>query len=168
MQNVSETGLFISSSRLPPLGATLTIHVETRSGSCRLRGQVVRHAIVPMELRSVKTQGFAVRFVGARSGLQELLEGEPHGPTMKWATRLDYLTTAHAELERGGLTFPLSSAVAVNQMMELTLECGWRDHPLVVRGRVVHCRAEGPGFVGIMLLEHPEVALAWLDERQAA
>jgi len=165
-QNVSETGLFITTSRLPALGLTLAIRLRANGSTCHVRGQVVRHVLVPMELRSVKPQGFGVRFLGDPPDLREVLEApaaEAANPTMRWLTRADYLRSAQAELERGGLTFTTRTAVPLNETLEVALEGGWRSGSLMVRGRVVHCRPDGQGFVAIILVERPAVALAWLD-----
>ncbi len=172
-QNVSETGLFITTARLPAIGSTLTVQIETSGGSCRLHGQVVRHVMVPMELRSMKPQGFGLRLfndrAAVRSMLEDPIEPEPAGPpVVRFATRAAYELTRDTELKRGGLTFTTGAPVAVNEMLEVSLEVPWRSEALLVRGRVVHCRPDGQTFVAIILLEKPAVALAWLDATPSA
>ena len=113
-------------------------------------------------------QGFGVRFMDDRSHVRSVLEEPaepppPAIPVVRFVTRAAYALTRETELKRGGLTFTTASAVAVNEMLDVMLESSWRSGSLVARGRVVHCRPEGQGFVAIILLEEPAVALAWLD-----
>ena len=172
-QNVSETGLFITTARLPAIGAALTVQIETTSGSCLLHGQVVRHVMVPMELRSMKPQGFGLRLFNDRAAVRNVLEdpseAKPGGaPVVRFSTRAAYETARETELKRGGLTFTTGTPVAVNEMIDVTLEVPWRSGAFVVRGRVVHCRPDGQVFVAIILLEKPTIALAWLDATPSA
>jgi hypothetical protein len=173
VQNVSETGLFIMASRLPDIGTTLKIQLDMGSEACRLSGQVVRHVKVPIELRSLKPQGFGLRFINDASAVRGVLEEPPSptvaaSPVVRFQTRADYEKARETELKRGGLTFVSATSLSLNEAVDVRLEGAWRSGFLGVRGRVVHCRPDGQGFVAILMLEEPAAALAWLDAPPAA
>jgi hypothetical protein len=178
-QDISETGLFITASQLPRLGTRLVLKLETALASTpEMVGEVVRHVVVPPELRSVKRHGFGVRLVGDRAPMKQLLDVEkrsrgsaprataPAAPVhgREFATEADYLRARAEELVRGALSFQTKTPAALNTAVEVTVSFGWNRHQQPVRGRCVHVRAgEGGAHVVIVMLDDGPATVAALD-----
>jgi hypothetical protein len=176
-QDISETGLFITASQLPPLRTRLVVKLETASAaSLEMLGEVVRHVVVPPELRSVKRHGFGVRLVGDRAPMKQLIDKDqrsrgtapvaivPAGHRKTFTSEADYLRARAEELVRGALSFQTSQPVGLNTAVEVTVALGWTQQQQPVRGRCVHVRAgEGGAHVVIVMLEDAPGVLASLD-----
>jgi hypothetical protein len=181
-QDISETGLFITASQLPAVGTQLVVKLETSSlASPVMACQVVRHVVVPPELRSVKRHGFGVRLLGDCAAMRELIRREqrargqgpmsgpvaavaaPVGHHVRFASQAEYVKARAEELSRGGLSFCTTEKVALNTMLEVTVTLGWTQRHHVVRGRCVHVR-DGEGAAHVMvLLDDAAATLAALD-----
>jgi hypothetical protein len=176
-QDISETGLFITASQLPALGTKLVVKLETASlASPVMACQVVRHVVVPPELRSVKRHGFGVRLLGDGAAMRELIHREqrargqgpvtvvkPVGHQLRCASQTEYQKVRAEELSRGGLSFRATEQVVLNTMVEVTVMLAWNQRHHVVRGRCVHVR-EGEGTTHVMVvLDDAAAALVALD-----
>jgi len=65
-QDVSPTGIFVRSERIPKIGAVLTMQLLLPgSERLRLRGTVVRSHRLPQNLRAVLPSGFGLRLTEA-------------------------------------------------------------------------------------------------------
>lgn len=176
-QDISATGLFITASQLPKLGTRLVVKLETTSAaSPEMVGEVVRHVVVPPELRLVKRHGFGVRLVGDGAAMRQLIDREqrargtsvvpevPAGHRRTFATAAEYVKARSEELARGALSFSTSRPVSLNTAVEVTVSFGWSRAEHVVRGRCVHVRAgDGGGHVVIVMVEEAARTLESMD-----
>ncbi|MDX2010276.1 MAG: PilZ domain-containing protein [Myxococcaceae bacterium] len=180
-QDISATGLFITASQLPKLGTRLVVKLETASAaSTEMHGEVVRHVVVPPELRSVKRHGFGVRLVGDCAAMKQLIDRDqrsrgnvmgplvapetPPGHRRAFSTEAEFLKARAEELMRGALSFSTSRAVALNTAVEVTVSFGWTRAEQVVRGRCVHVRAgEGGAHAVILMVDEPQQTLEAMD-----
>jgi hypothetical protein len=72
--DVSASGIFVRSARLPDPGTNLTLSVHLPGGSrLTVRCKVVRTHRVPGRLSTVKPSGFAVRIIDAPEDYYQLL-----------------------------------------------------------------------------------------------
>ena len=148
----------------------------TTAASPEMVAEVVRHVVVPPELRSVKRHGFGVRLVGDGAAMRQLIDGEarargrsvvqdvPAGHRRTFATAPEYLKARNEELVRGALSFSTSRPVSLNTAVEVTVSFGWSRAEHVVRGRCVHVRAgEGGAHAVILMVDDPQKTLEALD-----
>ncbi|MCA3014733.1 MAG: PilZ domain-containing protein [Myxococcaceae bacterium] len=168
-QNLSETGMFITSAQLPRLGTRLAVKVETsETKEAVVACEVVRQVHVPLELRAVERPGFGVRLLGDAAPLKALLDQERRAPgapahRLTLATREAFVTVRESELSRGGLSFHASTAVALNATLDVLVVLGWCGRHQAVSGRTVHVRPLEQGFHVILVLDDAAKALEALD-----
>ena len=166
-QDISETGLFITTTLLPKVGTRLMVQLESPTKkSSIVMGEVVRHVVVPPELRSVMRHGFGVRLISDRTVVRSLMEAErpaPTGPSLTFIAAAEYLRVKTEELSKGCLSFTSPTAVAINDEVEVVIGCAWRHGALTVRGRTVLARDIAGVYNAVMVLNEPAKALASLD-----
>lgn len=166
-QDISETGLFITTTLLPKVGTRLMVQLESPTKkSSIVTGEVVRHVVVPPELRSVMRHGFGVRLIGDRALVRSLLEAEkpaPTGPSVTFTAPMEYQRVKSEELSKGCLSFTSPKAVAINDEVEVVIACAWRQGVLNLRGRTVLARDLAGVCHAVMVLNDPAKARAALD-----
>lgn len=159
-QDVSETGVFITATHLPPIGTPIVLQFEPAASSL-VSAVVVRHSVVPAELRSVRRHGFGVRTTADRSVMREVLEltrAEVRPPATPaeiqvvvpdpeaWERRLTH------ELRHGGLSFHTRTRVRFDEIVPVRVTLGWCGASETLPLRVVHVRAVEEGWVVMGLL----------------
>lgn len=166
-QDISETGLFITTTLLPKVGTRLMVQLETPTKkSSIVMGEVVRHVVVPPELRSVMRHGFGVRLLSDRAQVRSLMEADkpaPTGPSVTFTVPAEYQRVKTEELSKGCLSFVSPKAVAINDEVEVLIACAWRQGSLTLRGRTVLARDLAGVCHAVMVLNEPAKALASLD-----
>lgn len=166
-QDISETGLFITTTLLPKVGTRLMVQLESPTKkSSVVMGEVVRHVVVPPELRSVMRHGFGLRLISDRALVRSLLEAEkpaPTGPFVSFTAKAEYQRAKGEELSKGCLSFTSPKAVAINDEVEVSVTCGWRQGVLTLRGRTVLARDIGGVCQAVMVLNDPARAIASLE-----
>jgi hypothetical protein len=172
-QDVSETGAFITTNQLPRLGMKLVVELESSTRVSRFVGEVVRHVIVPPELRSIRRHGFGLRFVSGRAEVKELLDATAARtsqplvpstePTLTFASPDEYQRLRAQQLVHGALSVLLPSPVQVNQSLELTVRCAWRDATAKVKGRVVLVQSVDGKHQVTLLVDDKAALLQQLD-----
>lgn len=168
-QNLSQTGLFVTTARLPKLGAQLSVRLDIAPVPVEVHGQVVRHVVVPAELRSLKGQGFGLKFTRAPTSLAALLAppvARPAGPCVELPTPADFERRAASELVHGGVTIE-SPAPRLNEELEVAFVFGWLGAVVTARGRVVHCRPTENRYL-LMVVFHDKAATLQALHRAAS
>lgn len=160
-QDVSETGAFITATHLPPIGTPIVLEFEPAAGAL-ISATVVRHSVVPAELRSVRRHGFGVRTTTERSVMREVLEltrAEVRPATLPteplvvvpdenaWEHRLTH------EVRHGGLSFHTRTRVRFDEIVPVRVSLAWRGVTETIPLRVVHVRAVDDGWVVMGLLQ---------------
>lgn len=165
-QDISETGLFITTTLLPKVGTRLMVQLESPTKKSSVVGEVVRHVIVPPELRSVMRHGFGLRLISDRAIVRSLMEAEkpaPTGPSVTFTAPAEYLRVKAEELAKGCLSFSSPKAVAINDEVEIVVTCAWRQGALTVRGRTVLARDVAGVCHAVLVLNEPAKALTALE-----
>ncbi|MBL8936709.1 MAG: PilZ domain-containing protein [Archangium sp.] len=166
-QDISETGLFITTTLLPKVGTRLMVQLESPTKkSSIVMGEVVRHVIVPPELRSVMRHGFGVKLISDRALVRSLMEAEkpvPAGPSITFHTPAEYQRVKAEELSKGCLSFTSPKAVAINDEVEVAISCAWRQGVLTLRGRTVLARDVAGACHAVLVLNDPAKATSALE-----
>lgn len=166
-QDISETGLFITTTLLPKVGTRLMVQLESPTKkSSVVMGEVVRHVIVPPELRSVMRHGFGLRLISDRAIVRSLMEAEkpaPTGPSVTFTAPAEYQRVKTEELSKGCLSFSSPKAIAINDEVEVVITCAWRQGSLTLRGRTVLARDVAGVCHAVLVLNEPAKALTSLD-----
>lgn len=179
-QDISETGLFITASRFPALGSRLRVQFELpQQDAVTVSAEVVRHAIVPPELRSVQRHGFGMRISGDRGSMRSVLEATWSGarppavppqpvvpaahPVTRWQTREEWNRVRDEQLRHGGLTFRSQRELKFDETVQVPVAWPYAGTIGAVAVRVVHCHREGDAFMTMGLLVDP----ASLDQLDA-
>lgn len=163
----SATGLFVTSSHVPRPGTRLHLQVALPDEHPRfIEGVVSRLVLVPPELRSIKHQGFGVRYLQGGELLSELVPSSTRAATEDDPFTLvftDHAAWEHAlqtELKRGGVFRWSPRPIAPNSTVTVTLDLRFIDRRLSFVARVVHATSGEDGRHG--------VALMFVDARGAA
>lgn len=163
-QDISETGVFVTASKLPSLGAELVLRFD--SNDTTVHANVVRHSIVPAELRSVQRHGFGLCVTGNRPAMRALLEATwagfrpaagpavapPPDALAEWTSLEAWHRARTTELAQGGLSFRSVKALKFEEVVTVPVRFAFNGATSSVRVRVVHCRQEGATYVAVGLL----------------
>jgi hypothetical protein len=170
--DLSETGLFITAAQLPRLGAKVSVRIEGPN-PLETSGEVVRHSIVPPELRTVMRHGFGVKVAAPREVMREFIASTSPSvrssasavqrPLVYWASRSEYERARSEELVRGGLSFISARSIPLNEELEISLACAWKSGDVVVKVRTVFTQpVNGTMRVMVTLLD-PADSLSRID-----
>ncbi|MBI3183593.1 MAG: PilZ domain-containing protein [Myxococcales bacterium] len=134
--DVSPGGAFISTPHLVPLDAR--VHVQLFLNPARsiyFEGQVCRHKVVPVTLRSVERGGFAVRFLSPAEALSEAT-----GPRLELHFQsAEELRAAHQrELRMGGAFIPTQQPPPRDTELQLDLYLDFAGQAFEVDATVVY------------------------------
>jgi PilZ domain-containing protein len=163
--DISAGGLFVTATKLLPVGARIHMRITTHSGMVfYAEGRIVRHKLVHMALRSTDPQGLGVRFVDPHEIVAELIPSakktaEPF--TVACPTTAALETILVSQLGRGVVIVPTGDPppeAAQELDFHVALEFLPDAPRLTGRGRVVQ----------VLNPDNPETRGAVLEVERAA
>lgn len=159
-RDVSMNGAFACASVLPPLGQRLRLVFLDGEVSRELDCEVVRHVLVPAELRAVARHGFGLRFLsGAMPQLvEEAAKADAAEPAFfhrRFAAAEQLQLAYDAELKHGGVVVTSNHALALHESIEVTLIFDWLRRSEQLKVSVVQCIPDGNRFKVMGVLSDP-------------
>lgn len=175
--DVSATGLFVTSSHVPRPGTRLHLEVFLPGEHpLFVEGVVSRLVLVPPELRSIRQQGFGVRYLQGGELLHELVpritkaanDDDPF--TLVFTDREAWQHMLHSELKRGGVFLWSPKPVAPASSVTVTFDLRFIERRLSFIARVVHATngEDGRHGVALMFVDAGGAAMALLQTLSAA
>jgi len=155
--DISAGGIFLTASKLPPLGSRIHLRVSSTALTFYGEGQVVRHKFVLPTLRSMDPQGIGVRFLT----LHELVEryvGPPSKPlpplSVACATPAAMNELILEQLARGVVIVPMGEPPAgADATIDFHIVLQFLPAPRTIsaRGRVIQILDRGAPEVRAVL-----------------
>jgi Tfp pilus assembly protein PilZ len=152
--DISITGLFVQTQKVPDLGARLHVELTTQDGKLLYsEGVVMRQAHVPPELRQVVKGGFGMRYLTGSELMSELVPQlqDAARVTIEYASAADFKAAYENELKRGGLFVWTPTPHTVNNILTVEIVLEFAQRRLAFDARVVHVMNE-PTRHGIALM----------------
>jgi hypothetical protein len=153
--DVSPTGLFIIASPLPPLDTRLHLQLFVEPERyVFFEGEVRRHRVVPIELRSIERGGFGVRLLTPREVLNETLGQQLHVHRFElvYPTRALFQQAYERELRMGAVFVATSKQLPRDTPVVLNLVMEFARRVLELEALVVQAFPPGSGpLVGLAL-----------------
>lgn len=186
--NVSNTGMFVASSTVFPIGQRLRLEIASGERSFVAEGVVARAIRSSQVLQRLVASGMGIRFLGVRELLEELLPqiatqeaAAPAGPVapaaagafeVRFTTAAQFLEAFRRDIATGGLFVPTFRPAPLDTLVTIRLvviEGG--QPPVEVRARVVQSfepRGDGDATANLLAgmgveLSEPAAALPHLE-----
>jgi hypothetical protein len=154
--DVSPTGLFIIASALSPLDARLHIQLFVEPERyVFFEGEVRRHKVVPIELRSIERGGFGVRLLTPREVLNETMGQQLQVPRFElvYPTRALFQQAYERELRMGAVFVATSKPLPRDTPVVLNLVVEFARRVLELEALVAQVFPPGSGpLVGMALV----------------
>jgi PilZ domain len=154
--DISPTGLFIIASSTPPLDTRLHLQLFVEPERyVFFEGEVRRHKIVPIELRSIERSGFGVRLLSPREVLNEALGQQLRTPRFElvYPTRALFQQAYERELRMGAVFVSTSKQLPRDTPVVLNFVLEFAGRVLELEALVAQAFPPGSGpMVGLALV----------------
>jgi hypothetical protein len=154
--DVSPTGLFVVSASLPALDTRLHLQLfVTPERYVFFEGEVRRHKLVPIELRTIERSGFGVRLLTPREVLNETLGQQLQIPRFElvYPTRALFQQAYERELRMGAVFVSTSKPLPRDTVVALDLIMEFAGRIVELEATVAQVFPPGSGpMVGMALL----------------
>lgn len=162
-QDVSATGMFVVSAKLPELGRRVHLQVQvTPSQQVHFEGMVQRHRQSPRALQAYAKNGFGVRFLELEELVGDILPKLSEAPLeVTVATADEARGLVSSQLRHGGLFVPAPAVKAErDEALTVVLKLSFADAEVVLDGRVMQLM---PGAGVALQLERAAEAVAAVE-----
>ena len=162
-QDVSATGMFVVSAKLPAIGQRVHLQVQvTPTQLVHFEGLVQRHKQAPRALQAYSKNGFGVRFLALEELVGDILPKLKEDVLeLKVSTADEARALVATQLRHGGLFVPGAAVKAErDEALTVVLKLSFADAEVVLDGRVMQ-RMPGAGVA--LQLERASEAVAAVE-----
>jgi Tfp pilus assembly protein PilZ len=138
--DVSPTGVFIVASVIPRLDTRLHLQLfVTPEQFLYFEGEVRRHKLVPLELRTLERSGFGVRLLTPRELITSVMGQELNAPRFElvYATRVAFQQAYERELRMGAAFISTTRRISLNTEVLLSLVLEFAGNIVELEAQVV-------------------------------